>query len=101
MRSLIRVARVRDGLYRVYYSPNGKYIGEYVQEVDGFYIFYPVKDAYFGAWSGEVLRCMADDLEKLNATYTFQIDHDPRISRIDIVGQNGNTGEHYDKPEQD
>jgi hypothetical protein len=44
---------------------NGVRLGELLWEVDGQFVFYPVRNG--GAWTAHVLREIADKLERLNA----------------------------------
>ena len=48
------------------------FIGEFVPEVDGFHVFYPVPKAT-GFYSEELLRALADKLKELNEPWSKQV----------------------------
>ena len=60
--------------YKVFWS-NGVYLGDFVQEVDGMYVFYHSEDKIEGAWSGHALRSLADKLYELNAPYQKHLEN--------------------------
>lgn len=50
-------------------------LGTAEHDVDGFYYFYP-GDAVMGHWDATVLRHIAAELDRLNATWTAQIERE-------------------------
>jgi len=49
------------------------FIGEFIPEVDGLYVFYPTPKAA-GFYSEELLRALADKLKELNAPWQKQME---------------------------
>lgn len=63
--------------YNVYWK-NGKHIGTFERDVDGFYYFWPLKDEG-GCWSDYALRAIADKLTEINKPWADKIANDPTI----------------------
>ena len=57
---------------------NGKKIGEFYQEVDGFYVFVPEPGP--GYWNEHIIMRTLYELRKLNIVWDLQIMTDPKIS---------------------
>ncbi len=74
MSSLIKIEKVSEGNFKVY-AENGVYLGDFLMKEDGFYDWWPHPDTgKRGFWSAWMLRCMADELDVLNAPYQKEID---------------------------
>ena len=61
---------------------NGKEIGHYYQEVDGFYKFLPDIPEHPGYWDEYTLMCIMYDLRVLNADWDLHIMTDPKITNL-------------------
>lgn len=57
--------------YLVYFDPNGKCIGLFSMDVDGYYYFWPNNDS--GCWGSYGLIVIADALDILNKPHDNQI----------------------------
>lgn len=65
----------------VFFKPNGKQIGEFVCDVDGFYKFFPDESLNNGGcYSEEELGSLYFALEDLNREWNEIIKNDERIS---------------------
>jgi hypothetical protein len=53
--------------YMVSFKPNGKYIGSFSMDVDGYYYFWVNNDS--GCWGSYELRIISDALDKINKPY--------------------------------
>lgn len=58
--------------YKAYWR-NSKYIGEFLKDVDGFYLYYPVEENY-GGWNQSSLQALADTITELNQPWEEQIE---------------------------
>lgn len=58
---------------KVFWGENGKYIGDFIVDDDGFFYFWPLKDNW-GCWASYSLRAIADKLDELNQPWSDQID---------------------------
>lgn len=68
---MIRLEVENIGHYKGYWT-NGKHIGDFIQDVDGFYYWKaPKTDGY---WSEEGLNAITKQLEILNKTYNDTLD---------------------------
>jgi len=59
---------------KVFWGENGKYIGDFIVDDDGFFYFWPLKDNWWGCWASYILREIADKLDELNQPWSDQID---------------------------
>ena len=59
---------------------NDKKIGEFYQEVGGYYVFEPEPGP--GYWNEYILMRVMYELRKLNAVWDLQIMTDPKISNL-------------------
>ena len=63
---LEKIESDNDISYKVFWN-NGVYLGEFVREVDGLYVFYiDIIQGRIGAWSAYSLSLLSKELEKLN-----------------------------------
>lgn len=71
--------------YKAYWE-NGVYVGDLVQDVDGFYKWWPTKgNGYIDEW---FLLCMYQRLKEMNKKWQEAIDNDPVLGlRNDDVQQ--------------
>jgi hypothetical protein len=69
---LITYPRIGVGHVDAIYC-NGVKLGELLQDVDGFYKFFPESRA--GYWEEAVMRDIADALDALNSAWEFEIEH--------------------------
>lgn len=53
---------------------NGKLLGEFYREVDGYYVFDPESGS--GYWPEWLLRALADELEELNKEWNEQVERE-------------------------
>lgn len=65
----------KDGTLRF---RNGVACGAVLQEVDGYYVWYP--SAGSGFWESAHLRKIADLLDRMNAEWDAVIKSDPRVT---------------------
>jgi len=63
----IKLEKISDVTYRLLTS-NGKYIGFFELDVDGYYYFWN-EDYNTGSWSSNSLRIIADKLDEINKPY--------------------------------
>lgn len=63
---MIRLEPENIGHFKGYWT-NGKHIGDFIQDVDGFYYWQPPKGD--GYWSEEGLKVVTKQLHLLNKTY--------------------------------
>jgi len=68
---LVKVFKVTQYRYFVYYSGNMKRLGEFGMLEDGFLYFW--QDRNDGAWSGHVLVAIGNWLHDLNAAWDKQM----------------------------
>lgn len=54
-------------------------LGDFEQDVDGFYYFWPKKDLQ-GCFSEHLLLSLADKLKRMNADWQHLIDNDPALN---------------------
>ena len=57
--------------YLVYFKPNGKYIGLFSMDVDGYYYFWPTNDS--GCWGSDELMIIVNALDIINKPHNDQI----------------------------
>lgn len=57
---------------KLYYH-NGRYMGDVLQDVDGFYKFWPDRERYGGYWDEGVLLEIANVLHKKNKEWDEQL----------------------------
>lgn len=63
--------KTSSGSERVIFKPNGKELGDCIQDIDGEYYFFPEpRDATNGAWAGYVLMEIGVHLSLLNTPMT-------------------------------
>lgn len=63
------------------YFENNKYLGRFIQDVDGFYYYWPDEDLS-GCWSEFSLKCIAAALQEINKEWTEQINNDLKNDKI-------------------
>jgi hypothetical protein len=68
------IIRIEDlgSKQNVYYAPNDKQIGEFLQHEDGFWYFWAKRDNQ-GCWASIVMRAIADKLDEINYLYESQL----------------------------
>jgi hypothetical protein len=71
---MIKVIKVSDMKYRIEYQ-NGSDCGEFLQDVDGYYYWWPPVDADKGHWDQSVLKQLVTELEKLNEDWDTFLKH--------------------------
>jgi len=83
---MIELRPANSGGYRAYYG-NGYLLGDILKEVDGYYVWWP-QDGVGGFWTDNVLREIADCLQKLNAEWDNQVRRDCCGPSSESVGRN-------------
>lgn len=72
----ISLEKLNEHCYKIYYKSmpesNGKYLGKFIMDVDGFYYYWP-SDKLSGSWGSHSLRMIADKLDELNHEYSESI----------------------------
>lgn len=69
--NLLVLVKVQGVGYQIYYV-NGVYMGDFVCEVDGYFVWYP-NDFRGGCLSAEFCRAIADELDSLNSEWNKQV----------------------------
>jgi hypothetical protein len=64
----IELVKLNGHTYKIYVISNGKYIGNAIMDIDGYYYYWP-SDKLTGSWSSYILREIADTLDELNKEY--------------------------------
>lgn len=86
------------------YGRAGKFVGELYQGRSGAYYFWVKVDRY--AFSPEELGAISNKINELDNEWLFFVnshldqareDYSPDYSRMDVIGQNGNDGLHYEE----
>lgn len=62
---MVIISMVRDGVYEVKEGKDATLVGEIIQDVDGFYVFYPFTKGV-DAWSERLLSAIAEKITHLN-----------------------------------
>jgi len=68
---MIKLEKQSNHQYFVFFE-NGVKIGEFLQEVDGFFVFYSEENG--GYWESHILRILSDELDKLNKPWKEEMD---------------------------
>lgn len=70
---MIELTRIEESedFFKLYWS-NGKYLGDIVMDVDGYYVWWPDKSLY-GSWDAYGLRAIAERLDEMNKDWDEKI----------------------------
>ena len=58
-------------------TKNGKLIGELLQDIDGYFYFWPTDNN--GAWASNHLRELANKLDELNKEWDKQVEKETKL----------------------
>ena len=61
----LKIKKISPTLQQVFFSANGKLLGNFVMDVDGEFYFWP-EEGESGGWSSYILEEIASKLKKIN-----------------------------------
>jgi hypothetical protein len=67
----LRLVHISNGLLDVYYSENGKFLGQFIRDVDGYFYFKQSNEG--GLWSFETLTIIAESLKVKNRKWDERV----------------------------
>ena len=80
---MITLEKENDQKYYVLWE-NGKQIGTFEMDVDGFFYFWDERNSY-GSWSSYYLRVIADKLDEINKPFQDKVDE--YFEQEKLIGQ--------------
>lgn len=67
----IRLEKISESWYEMYFAPNSKKIGKVIMDVDGYFSYWP--EDMSGSFSSWTMRLIADKLEEMNKDWDDKV----------------------------